>query len=1045
MLTEILLAPATGGKTTHAINLARETAVSLQAEVRVCVPTGLQARAWRHRLAAAGGAVGVHVLTFDRLVATCLNEAGEAYTELSEPVLYRLLRQIIDQLPLQHYAPLKTKPGFIQIVHQLIVELKSALIYPESFVSAISTLGGTPRLQELADIYTAYQAQLQAQGWADRVGLHWLAVKALSERAPDVCKNWPILIVDGFDDFTPSQLALIHLLANRVGRCTITLPQTEQVTYPRYHNTLREVETKLGITGTALPNPETIITRQPTLHHLAHHLFSLTTDDPIANDGALTLREVSDRMAEVRTALRWLKQQIVWHRQPANQTALLARDIAPYRPFIQQIAAEFGLPLYLVDGQPLQQSPVIASLMTLLRLHLPVGADHEPDLPRRQVIISWRSPYFFWGGDELSITSADADTLDSFARQQRVIRGLTQWEAAFAAAKTAKDSTNIDDDDEGGGEQLTGTAVARLENKFAHFLNTTRPPTTATTMREFVQWLETLIGPDPQLPGYTQPPIGSLQIVAQARRSKSTAEADIAALCTLKDILRGLVWAEDAVGQNRPVDYTYFFNELSGAIAAAHFMLPVPSGQPGIIIANVIQVRGLSFASVALMGLSEGSFPTTISEDPFLRDADRQILREKFGFPLESSTQSAEREFFYEAITRARHKLLLTRPILADNGAEWVASPFWEAVRQLIEVEPESIPSERIIPLEDTASRAEWWETLAAAYPESIDGQPVQSTREWQHLQSAAQIWQLRQAKERSVWEGDLTILSAELSAQFGSEHMWSASRLEAYQVCGFLFYLQNILKVEPRPEPAEGLDIRQLGRVYHHIFEKVMESGPPESLEETVVYDWVTAVAAPILDAAPEQEGFRETAWWSQTRLGIINNVVRTVCKLPIEGYEFRWAEAEFGFSKPPLVIQDGADRLQLRGFIDRIDRHSDGSLRIIDYKSSSEAAYTPTTFSQGKKLQLPLYALAAQEALKLGVVATGFYWHFQQAEASGFELGKAEGGVDGAIETAVRYAWDAVHHIRSGQFTPKPPDTGCPTYCPAAAFCWQYTPKSR
>lgn len=1043
MPTEILLAPATGGKTTHTINLARETAVSLQAEVRVCVPTGLQARAWRQRLATAGGAVGVHVLTFDRLVATCLNEAGEAYTELSEPVLYRLLRQIIDQLPLQHYAPLKTKPGFIQIVHQLIVELKSALIYPESFASAITQLGNAPRLQELADIYTAYQTQLQAQGWADRVGLHWLATEALSERSPDVGKNWPMLIVDGFDDFTPSQLALIHLLANRVEQCIITLPHTQQVTYPRYHNTLQEVETKLGVMGKALPNPETIIAHQPTLHHLAHHLFSLSTGNSIANDNAITLQEVSDRTAEVRTALRWLKQQIIWEQQPAYQTALLARDITPYRPFIQQVATEFGLPVYLVDGQPLQQSPVIASLMALLRLHLPVGANDEPDLPRRQVITSWRSPYFFWGTEEHAITSADADVLDSLARQQRIIRGLTQWEAAFTVAKKAKDYTNIDDDDEGRGEQLTGTAVARLENKFSHFLNTTRPPTTATTMRKFVQWLETLIGPDPQSPGYTQPPIGSLQIVAQARHNEATAEADIAALRTFKDILRGLVWAEEAVAQNRSVDYTYFFNELSGAIAATHFMLPIPPNQPGIIVANVTQVRGLRFASVAVMGLSEGSFPTTISEDPFLRDADRQILREKFGFLLESSTQSAEREFFYEAITRARHKLLLTRPILADNGAEWVASPFWEAVCKLVEVEPERIPSETIIPLENTASRAEWWETLSA-YPESINGQPVPNTREWQHLQAAARIWQLRQAGETAVWEGDLTTLSAELSTLFGPEHIWSASRLETYQVCGFLFYLQNILKVEPRPEPAEGLDIRQLGRVYHDIFEKVMESDPPEQPEETVVYDWVTAIATPILDAAPEQEGFRETAWWSQTRLEIINNVVRTVLMLSEEEHEFLQAEAEFGIHGPPLIIQDGEDKLQLRGFIDRVDRRPDGSIRIIDYKSGSKTAYTRTAFSLGKKLQLPLYALAAQETLGLGVVTDGFYWHFQQAEASSFKLDKAEGGVDGAIETAIHHAWAAVHHIRSGQFTPKPPDTGCPTYCPAAAFCWQYTPKS-
>ena len=45
-------------------------------------------------------------------------------------------------------------------------------------------MGGEPRLRELAQIYAAYQARLQAQGWADRAGLGWLAVEALEERAP---------------------------------------------------------------------------------------------------------------------------------------------------------------------------------------------------------------------------------------------------------------------------------------------------------------------------------------------------------------------------------------------------------------------------------------------------------------------------------------------------------------------------------------------------------------------------------------------------------------------------------------------------------------------------------------------------------------------------------------------------------------------------------------------------------------------------------------------------------------------------------------------
>ncbi len=925
MRKKLFLAPAAAGKTTEMLALARLRTRSLQSEVRVCVPTALQAHAWRQRLADAGGAIGVHVLTFDRLVANCLNVAGEAYTELTDPLQYRLLRTIVDQLPLDHYAPLKRKPGFIQVTKQVIGELKAGLVDPLAFTTAVIALGNEPRLRELAAIYAAYQDRLQAEGWADRAGLHWLAVEALKERAPDACREWPLLIVDGFDDFTPSQLALLQLLAGRVEEFCITLPQGERVDYPRYRSTWQEVEQALEISGAALTGSSEL-KGHATLRYLARHLFAFSAAEPLPADEALTLREAPDRVAEARTALRWLKQRIVWEGIPADQVALLARDITPYRAFIQQIAAEFGLPIRLVGGLPLGQNPVIAALLDLLRLYLPLGSGAEPALPRRQVISAWRSPYFSWANGDSTITSGDADALDNLARQQRVIRGLAQWEAAFRAGSSARAN-----DDEG--ELLRGTAVQQLHDKFTYFCSMIAPPADATTMRAFVRWLETLIGPDRQTPDVPSMLSASLQIIGQAQSNRETAAADVAALYTLKDILRGLVWGEEALGKTDPVDFLSFFNELSGAIAASSFELPLRAGQPEILVSSVAQVRGLSFHAVALMGLSEGSFPATVSEDPFLRDVDRERLSSQFGFLLESSTQSTEREFFYEAITRPRQKLLLTRPVLADNGAEWVASPFWEATQHLISCTPESIASEAVLPFAETASKTEWWETMAGCADGALGAQN-QDPIIWQRIQTAAQIWQLRLAAQPSIWEGELRAVSAQLAAQHGPEAVWSASRLESYQTCGFLFFLRYILKLAPRPEPVEGLDTRQLGSLYHQILEKVTQTSDLDPTDETEVRAIVTAVATPILDAAPEKEGFRATPWWTQTRQEIMDNVARSVLALAADAYEFRQAELSFGFRAAPLVIEDGDDKLQLRGFIDRVDCNAAGQLRIIDYK---------------------------------------------------------------------------------------------------------------
>jgi ATP-dependent helicase/DNAse subunit B len=450
---------------------------------------------------------------------------------------------------------------------------------------------------------------------------------------------------------------------------------------------------------------------------------------------------------------------------------------------------------------------------------------------------------------------------------------------------------------------------------------------------------------------------------------------------------------------------------------------------------------------VAVLGLAEGEFPATLGEDPFLRDADRQRLREEFGLPLEPSTLSAEFEFFYETVTRPRERLLLTRPRLAENGAEWQASPFWEEVRRLVAVEPRTLTSESLpLPVE-VASWPELMDSLAGhpTYDEvrawTADSRPDRRAA----VDAAVDLLRLRRSRATgSPFDGDLGGLGDDLAHRFGPHRSWSASRLETYRTCPFFYFVSQVLHLEPRPEPAEGLDARQLGNIYHHIFEQVYQHpgvGDPADLDQVLAV--LPEVAGAVLDAAPQQEGFRETAWWAQTRREILENVRRSLealAELP-GGYAPALHEAVFGRKgQPPLVVRQGEDSFWLGGYIDRVDRAPDGRVRVVDYKTAGPWSFSKKAVAEGKKLQLPLYALAARDALRLGEIAGGFYWHVGSGRASYLRLEKVEGGVQGSIDTALAYAWATVRAVRTGAFAPRPPAGGCPGHCPAAAFCWRY-----
>ncbi len=418
MPVHLYLAPAASGKTAYLVARACELAQGLHALPRVVVPSQLQARAWQQRLAASGGALGVRVGTFDALYREVLAAAGVTVIRLTEPIQYRLLRALCAEADLTHYAPLRAMPGFVQAVHDLIRELKAGGVHPDAFAAAVAALGNEPRLAELARLYSAYQARLQAHGWADFAGIGWLAAETL-EQHPDVGRDWPALLVDGFDDLTTVQRRVLRRLAPRVGELTLTLtgnPQSDPrpTVHQRFIRTRQALEADLGVAAQPLPvRPRSAAA--PALAGL-EATFQGGEAPALPADDALTLIAAPDREGEVRAALRWLKQRAVQQPIPLGELALLARDCAPYRPFIVQTAAEFGLPLHLAVGLPLRQNPAVAALLDLLRLTLPAAP-----FPWRFTVETWRSPYFDWetcrsGAAPLGITPQTAETLEQVAR-----------------------------------------------------------------------------------------------------------------------------------------------------------------------------------------------------------------------------------------------------------------------------------------------------------------------------------------------------------------------------------------------------------------------------------------------------------------------------------------------------------------------------------------------------------------------------------------------------------------------------------------------------
>lgn len=1076
MSVSLYLAPAGAGKTQFALELVQEAARDLNACPRICVANRQQLVSWQQRLVQNGGCIGVHVQTFDDLFQACLQEAGQPFTLVDNIVQFQLLGDVTTSLSLRHFAAVRAMPGFIQELQRLIRELKSAYVRPDAFLDALRAMGEIPRLHEIALIYAQYEQQLASKGLTDYPGLGWMALSLLEESSPSFANDWGLLVLDGFASFTETQLRFLQLVRQHVDKIAVTLTGDWQNTASRtvhrhFDRTRQRIEDVLETRAQPLEKPGKIVQdTQPTApRYLTRNLFRKRATDVQAAGGEIALISAPDHAAEVRVALRWLKGCMVEDGIEPHEVALAARDIEPYRPFIAQAADEYGLPLHFVDGPPLQKNPCIAAILNLLRMLRPkedsVGADN-PILPRRNLLSALRSPYFDWQclceqpgatGDEsqrlVGPTKEDVHALDAISRRDQIIAGADQWREAFrrlARIEDGDDRSGARDDEIAHSvpQMPYGSRVARLKQLFERILERLQPPQGQQSREAFVRWLDGLLGPDTSNESAAMTH-GTLNLVACVREGRAaTAPRDMAALHTLKDILRGILWSEKIGFAPEAIDYSQFVGELEGAVEAARYQQPAARDDSGaIVVSDVMQARGVPCRALAIMGLAEGLFPASLAQDPLLTESDRLALRTRHGLPLDSAIESFEPDYFYETLARSRERLLLTRPTQAESGAMWEASTFWTEVQRLCD-RPGGPLVHDVEPLR-AGSKTEIFDLLARAHAAPSQLSAVQPAirqwlrQEWKKVEAAASIVRARRTAPSSPFNGWLDKASTATHQRFGPSYGWSASRLESYLACPLQFFLSAVLGLEARPEPQEGLDARQLGNIYHRIFEETYASLPlsqrtiPETLRESL-----ESAADRVLEEAPRREGFRESSWWSETKDEIRRNARKSLEKLlELPGdYVPTYFERYFGASHA-LWVEREHDRFQLRGIVDRVDVDDQGHLRLIDYKTAGPTSYDPAAHRDGKRLQLPFYAIAVENALQLGTVAEGFYWHIQKAEASRFSLKAC--GPQNAIETAIDHAWRAIDGARDGKFAPQPPDGGCPDYCPGAAFCWQYQPR--
>jgi ATP-dependent helicase/nuclease subunit B len=1090
MTITLLQAPVGAGKTEAALNQIAQLLAPGQkpfARVWVLLATRRQEVAFRQRLVHLlkdqPSLFNIEFFNFYDLYRRLLNIAGQPQRGLKETGRRGLLRYVIrglddaEQLPQFH--SIAGQPGLLSVLADFIGELKQNHVQPETFYNAAHT----QKDLELATIYTQYQDVLRRYSLVDRDGEGWLAGVLLEEeirKGSNSIASVDLLVVDGYDQFTPVQTNILALLSQQIETLiTLTrLPMDRQGNPPPVGRRFEQTHQHLTQTLSAAGVPYRIEiqdepkTRHPELRFLSMALGGQVTSTPDA-PAQIAMVEAPDLATETAAVLRRVKSLLI-QGVPPDEILIVLNDLS-YQPYIEAYARLYRIPLLAHYVKSIATNPAVMLLIDVLELS-------TLNFPRRETLDVLRSPYLYLP----DVTPALLAKLDVVTMQRQVINGARNW--LFAIQQATEDIDQLDDgDDEKDFLKLTEEEANILSQSLQSFFELVSPPA-EQSLRYYVQWLEDLIGSSEDLvengdPEYSAgamfanadeglpPPDAdrfSLHMVYQIHRLAREDDPwltarDIQALNNFKDILRGLLQTQDLLSAIDPelagnpnyslMRWNQLFVELMQTVKDSQEPQRSPVRTGRVLVTTVADARGLPHQHIFIPGLAEGVFPAPVAEDPLYLDTERESLKERGVWLDARFERAADQSLFYEIVSQAHVSLTLSRPT-AREGKPWPASHLWSLVQHAFPaLKPYTIRTDAGIAPHEAASPEEALLAIAHAVQTNHLTPEVAALAAWLDRSAQADAWdamrhnsaiETGRIQGATVPEYDGFITQPALVADIRERAKgwrWSANRLKNYGECGYKFFGQYLLSVQKLKDPEAKIEASTRGTLYHAILEQIYRQFRDERLSVTENHtahalNLLDSCAAEIFDTAPETYGFTPPPQWkneqkhylSQLRTFIISDFS---VDSPLNRFGERRTPMALEYTFTTSVTLYGAPTL-ITGTIDRVDYDGESeSLIIVDYKSSRRPS--KADMMNGTNVQMLIYAAALQALVEqeqwAGKIRAGVFWSIANNETEIFDF--ADDKIQVTLDTGAMHVQNHIKGVKQARFPIKPVGGKACDYC--------------
>lgn len=517
------------------------------------------------------------------------------------------------------------------------------------------------------------------------------------------------------------------------------------------------------------------------------------------------------------------------------------------------------------------------------------------------------------------------------------------------------------------------------------------------------------------------------EFVAKALTFWSSHDTDV-----VQTVLRELL--QNALAHTR-LGWKEWLSYLESIVASKEFT--VDRGHPdGVMVTRLMSASTEKAHYRIFMGLSEEALKARVKTQ--LMGQDYFDLAKDIGFYLENPDQS-DLEFELRLLVEAQSKVDLFCFGATDfSGSLQSASNFWMSLfAQHAAIDESGAHSESLtVPAENR------WDEI-------------------QHSKSLVKRPWLESRESEVETRIDMDLGKIPLPNLVLKElPRISASSLESYLDCPFIFASQRYFKLRDVPDIDLDVDHRTRGQLAHALFERLTAETPMR-------FNWT----AEELDQVLEEIKVQREMIFADDRLWIPLKKKHIQFGLRFLKFEQKWREqfpktqtigreARFEFYLDPktqeISKEARADAFRISGQIDRVDSDGEGHLVLLDYKSSGGGISAHGSWLKNHSLQLLFYGWVIEQSLMEeihGEVIGLFYFLFKTLERKGFKIEDMSGDLYPASKKKDKnsnYEMKEVYftelgklimstldRIALGEIAPVPADTKICTTCEWRRLC--------